>query len=119
MRFNFDLTEANSNIDGRQSLTPSSPATPAEEVQWLPLQNHPLFAAAGGFAGPSFSSSKMVKNLLAWDGASRLYIWDSQKRCLHRISVKLGEPYAGSILAATPSKVPSCLSVYYWLSYLC
>ncbi|KAI5670503.1 hypothetical protein M9H77_10867 [Catharanthus roseus] len=102
MRFNFDLKEDNSFSD---PLTSPSPATPAEDVQWVPLQSHPLFTAAGGRTASSSSSSRMVKNLLAWDGASRLYFWDSQKRCLHRISVKLGEPDSGSILAASPSKV--------------
>lgn len=105
MRFNFNFSETNSSVEGRQSLTPSSPATPAEDVQWLPLQNHPLFTSTNGGSAASSSSSEMVKNLFAWDGASRLYFWDSRNRCLHRISIRLGEPDPGFILAAAPSKV--------------
>lgn len=42
---------------------------------------------------------------MAWDGASRLYFWDSVKKCLHRISIRLGEPDPTSVLADSPSKV--------------
>lgn len=115
MRFNFNFTDTSGNDESQQSLTPSSPATPAEEVQWFPLQNHPLFTAntnGGSFASSSSSSSKTVKNLFAWDGASRLYFWDSRNRCLHRISIRLGEPDPGFILAAAPSKVLPSLSFF-------
>ncbi|MBA0841689.1 hypothetical protein Goarm_004173, partial [Gossypium armourianum] len=40
-----------------------------------------------------------------WDGASRLYYWDSSRQCLHRISIRLGEPDPTSVVAASPSKV--------------
>lgn len=107
MRFNFDFSDSNDDInDGRQSLTPPSTSAPTEEVQWLPLQSHPLFTSAGGAALPSLPSAKIQTNLLAWDRASRLYFWDPSKRCLHRIAIKLGEPDPTSILAASPSKVP-------------
>ncbi|CAI9091694.1 OLC1v1026783C1 [Oldenlandia corymbosa var. corymbosa] len=102
MRFNFDFS--GSNDDGRQS-TPPSTSTPAEDVQWLPLQNHPVFSAADGGALPSPPSTKTQTNLLAWDGASRLYFWDPSRRCLHRIAIKLGGPDSSSILAASPSKI--------------
>lgn len=119
MRFNFNFSDTGSNVESRQSLTPSSPATPGEDVQWFPLQNHPLFTANtnGGFLASSFSS-KTVKNLFAWDGASRLYFWDSRNRCLHRISVRLGEPDPGFILAAAPSKVLPSLS-FFAAAFLC
>lgn len=42
---------------------------------------------------------------MAWDGASRLYFWDSVKKCIHRISIRLGEPDPTSVLADSPSKV--------------
>lgn len=111
MRFNFNFIEPNESGDGLESLSPPSTSAPKEDVQWLPLQNHPIFTSAADGALPSSSSSsssassKTLTNLLAWDGASRLYFWDSQKQCLHRISVQLGEPDPSSILAASPSKV--------------
>ncbi|KAF2317979.1 hypothetical protein GH714_041304 [Hevea brasiliensis] len=51
------------------------------------------------------AAARAPRNLLAWDGSSRLYYWDSSKHCLHRISIRLGEPETTSVLAATPSKV--------------
>ncbi|MCD7464601.1 hypothetical protein HAX54_053077 [Datura stramonium] len=103
MRYNFDLSEPRDDDDdgGRQSETPSSASTPKEELEWLPLQHHPVFSAPDGDS----STFKIPKNLLAWDGASRLYFWDSYKSCLHRLSVRLGEPDPTSVLAASPSKV--------------
>jgi len=100
MRFNFDSLEAD---DGsRRSLTPK------EEVQWVPLQNHPVFASAASSAvgnTETEASSRAQSNLLAWDGASKLYYWDPDKQCLHRISIRLGEPESTSVTAASPSKV--------------
>ncbi|KAG6765438.1 hypothetical protein POTOM_029480 [Populus tomentosa] len=94
MRFNFDLTESNPNSSSRKSLTPK------EDIQWVPLQNHPLFASSDEDTAPQSPS-----NLLAWDGASRIYYWDSNLRCLHRISIRLGDPEPSSVLAASLSKV--------------
>ncbi|XP_061985964.1 nuclear pore complex protein NUP88-like isoform X1 [Populus nigra] len=94
MRFNFDLTESNPNSSSRKSLTPK------EDTQWVPLQNHPLFASSYEDTAPRSPS-----NLLAWDGASRFYYWDSNLRCLHRISIRLGDPEPSSVLAASLSKV--------------
>ncbi|KAJ0044390.1 hypothetical protein Pint_06486 [Pistacia integerrima] len=54
---------------------------------------------------PERSHLELLKNLVAWDGASRLYYWNSNKGCLHRISIRLGEPDPTSIIAASPSKV--------------
>ncbi|XVE99746.1 hypothetical protein REPUB_Repub03eG0227500 [Reevesia pubescens] len=95
MRINFDLAEFTEE-GSRRSLTPK------EEVQWVPLQNHPVFNSAAGIVA---TASVAVKNLLAWDGPSRLYYWDSIKQCLHRISIRLGEPEPTSVIAAFPSKV--------------
>ncbi|KAK4403384.1 Nuclear pore complex protein [Sesamum angolense] len=101
MRFALDLAEP----DGRQSPAPSpSNSTPKAELQWFPLQNHPLFSSAAATAA-STPAGKMPPNLMAWDGATRLYFWDLNKKCLHRISIRLGEPDPTSILAAFPSKV--------------
>ncbi|CAH9090077.1 unnamed protein product [Cuscuta europaea] len=104
MRFTFDLGETDSDTENRQSITPPSNTTPKEESQWIPLQNHPVFTTAD-VAAQTFKSFKMPKNLLAWDGASRLYYWDPFKRCLHRISIRLGEPDSSVILASSLSKV--------------
>ncbi|XP_059666426.1 nuclear pore complex protein NUP88 [Cornus florida] len=103
MRFNFDMAE--SNTEEGQTLTPSY-STPKDEVEWLTLQNHPVFSTTAADGGASHSStSRMPKNLMAWDGASRIFVWDSHKQCLHRISIRLGEPDPTSVLAASPSKV--------------
>ncbi|KAL7214788.1 hypothetical protein ACSBR1_027050 [Camellia fascicularis] len=112
MRYNFDLqeTEAEEQQTLKPTSSPSSSSTPTGELKWLPLQNHPIFSTAvdgGGSSSSSSSSSSfpMPKNLMAWDGASRLYFWDSIKQCLHRISIRLADPDPSSILAASPSKV--------------
>lgn len=93
MRFNFDLQEAKPE-QGRSS-------TPKNDVEWVPLKNHPVFTSSAAVSAPLRSP----RNLLAWDGASRLYFWDSNLLCLHQISVRLGEPEPTSVLAASPSKV--------------
>ena len=104
MRYNFDVPEK----EEQQPRAPS-PATPKEEVQWLPLQNHPIFTTATATAASTGhpSAHRTARNLMAWDGASRLYFWDSVKKCLHRISIRLGEPDPTSVLADSPSKVSS------------
>lgn len=96
MRFNFELEETKGE--------PSRSATPKDEVEWVPLHNHPVFTST---TGPAYEPTDFpaLRNLLAWDGASRLYFWDSDELCLHRISVRLGEPEPTSVFAASPSKV--------------
>lgn len=94
MRFTFNISEPNN--DGQRTLTPK------EELQWIPLQKHPLFSST---TSSSASSAAAPENLIAWDGASRLYYWDSGRDCLHRISIRLGEPKPTSVIAAYPSKV--------------
>ncbi|XP_008233748.1 PREDICTED: nuclear pore complex protein NUP88 [Prunus mume] len=97
MRFSVDLQKAEAD-PGR------SPTPKRDEVEWVPLQNHPVFfPATGPVRDPT--AARPLRNLLAWDGASRLYFWDSDKLCLHRISIRLGEPDPTSVLAASPSKV--------------
>ncbi|KAD7480261.1 hypothetical protein E3N88_03397 [Mikania micrantha] len=101
MRFNFDIPEPSSE----ETLTPlsrsPSSTTPAnDEVEWLPLQNHPIFSGA-----TSSNNVPRRRNLMAWDGASRLYYWDINTQSLHRISLRFGEPDPTSVLAASPSKV--------------
>ncbi|KAI9125643.1 hypothetical protein K1719_003061 [Acacia pycnantha] len=51
------------------------------------------------------SSVAFSRNLVAWDGSSRLYFWEPNSNCLHNLSLRLGEPEPTSILAASPSKV--------------
>ncbi|KGN50650.1 nuclear pore complex protein NUP88 [Cucumis sativus] len=103
MRYNFDLNQADS--DPPRSLTPK------RDVDWLPLKTHPIFTPTSTSSSSSsghdygVSVSPPLRNLLASDGASRLYFWDSTKLCLHRISIRLGEPEPTSVLAASPSKV--------------
>lgn len=110
MRFSYELTET----DGRQSVSPPpSGSTPKAELQWLPLQSHPIFSTATISAA---SAAKTPTNLMAWDGASRLYVWDSHKKCLHWVSIRLGDPDSDSISACFPSKVlqvdvPVCFDV--------
>lgn len=114
MRFNFDLSEP--STDSRLSLTPK------EEVEWVPLQKHPVFSAPDAVRNGGGKFNGAPKNLVAWDGASRLYYWDQNAQCLHRISVRLGEPEPTSILAASPSKVLSfyiySFSNYFFLHVL-
>ncbi|KAJ7963993.1 nuclear pore complex protein NUP88 [Quillaja saponaria] len=98
MRFNFDTHETNS--EQRRSLT----LTPKEEVEWVPLRDHPVFTSSSAVADGD-STFPASRNLLAWDGTSRLYFWDPQNNLIHRISIRLGEPDATSVLAASPSKV--------------
>ncbi|XP_022943164.1 nuclear pore complex protein NUP88-like [Cucurbita moschata] len=96
MRYNLDLNEADS--EPRRSLTPK------RDVDWVPLKTHPVFTAATA-VDYGDSVSPPLRSLLVSDGASRLYFWDSTKLCLHRISIRLGEPEPTSVLAASPSKV--------------
>ncbi|XP_075096681.1 nuclear pore complex protein NUP88 isoform X2 [Nicotiana tabacum] len=106
MRYNFDLSEPrDADVGGLQSATPTSASTPKEKLEWLSLQNHPVFSAPNRDGAAHSSNFTIPKNLLAWDGASRLYFWDSYKSCLHRLSVRLGEPDPTFVLAASPSKV--------------
>lgn len=108
MRFNFDLPEPTSKEAPTppslsRSRSPST-ATPAnDEVEWLPLQNHPIFSSA--LAVDSSNNVPRKRNLMAWDGASRLYYWDITTQSLHRISLRFDEPDPTSVLAASPSKV--------------
>ncbi|KAL6980697.1 Nuclear pore complex protein nup88 [Sarracenia purpurea var. burkii] len=106
MRYGFDTPETGGFE--RPTLTPTPSSKPKDDGEWIPLQNHPIFATSStaGDGGTARSSTfRMPENLMAWDGASRLYFWDSDKRCLHRISVSLGEPDHTSVLAASNSKV--------------
>lgn len=96
MRLNFDIDVKNTDKN--------SSSAPKEKVEWVPLHSHPILSA--GDVGATYSTtSHTLRNLLTWDGASRLYFWDYNKQCLHRISLRLGEPEPTSVLAASPSKV--------------
>ncbi|CAN1174810.1 Nuclear pore complex protein NUP88 [Linum perenne] len=102
MRFKLDVDDSDTP-DSSSRRTP----TPKENVQWLPLQKHPLFtpSTSASSNGGAHADVLAPRNLLAWDGASRLYFWDSNEQCLHRVSIRLGEPEPASVLAASPSKV--------------
>lgn len=105
MRFNFDIPEPNSKEaltpqSQSQSRSPSSTTQGNDDVEWLPLQNHPVFSTAT----PSINAQRK-RNVMAWDGSSRLYYWDVNTQLLHRISLRFGEPDPSYVLAASPSKV--------------
>ncbi|XP_057429072.1 nuclear pore complex protein NUP88 [Lotus japonicus] len=91
----------------RITADPTRSPTPKEEVEWVPLPDHPVFTATSHDASSSSSSATAAvsRNLLAWDGASRLYFWDTDDNCLHRLTLRLGDPDPTSVLAASPSKV--------------
>ncbi|CAI0415825.1 unnamed protein product [Linum tenue] len=100
MRFNLDLEDSDTPESSRRT------STPKENVQWIPLQKHSVFTSAGAaFEGTAAADFPAPRNLLAWDGASRLYYWESSKQCLHRVSIRLGGPEPTNVLAASPSKV--------------
>ncbi|KAI3799969.1 hypothetical protein L1987_35275 [Smallanthus sonchifolius] len=99
MRFNFDVPES-SNEEALIPLSPSSSTPGNDEVEWLSLQNHPIFSSPW-----ASNNVPRKRNLMAWDGASRLYYWDTNTQSLHRISLRFGEPDPTSVLAASPSKV--------------
>jgi nuclear pore complex protein Nup88 len=81
------------------SYSPSP--TPKEELEWFPLPKHPLFTTT-----TTATSGDVSRNLLAFDEVNnRLYFWDSNNNCLHRLSLRLGDPDPTSVLAASPSKV--------------
>ncbi|XP_061376582.1 nuclear pore complex protein NUP88 isoform X2 [Gastrolobium bilobum] len=88
-------------LDLEPNSEPSRSQTPKDEVEWVPLPKHPLFTATAGGG----SAATGAGNLLAWDGASRLYFWDSNNNFLHRLSLRLGDPDPISVFAASPSKV--------------
>ncbi|KAL4576159.1 hypothetical protein LXL04_012248 [Taraxacum kok-saghyz] len=106
MRFGFDTPEPSSKkalTTQSQSRSPTSATPTNEEVEWVPLQNHPIFSNAT--AAHSSNDVPKKRNLMAWDGASRLYYWDISTQSLHRISLRFGEPDPTYVLAASPSKV--------------
>lgn len=84
------------------SYSPSS-TTPKEELEWHQLPKHPLFTTTT--TTHTVSGNSVSRNLLAYDGANRLYFWDSNSNHLHRLSLRLGDPDPTSVLAASPSKV--------------
>ncbi|KAK9124483.1 hypothetical protein Sjap_014085 [Stephania japonica] len=99
MRFNFDDT---SKADSSPERSPTTTATPNHETEWIPLHNHPVFAAT-----PAASAAARTRtNLLAWDGDSRLYFWDSTNNLLHRLRIRLADPDPDpSVLASSLTKV--------------
>ncbi|KAL0874836.1 hypothetical protein Bca101_024541 [Brassica carinata] len=94
MRLNFQ--EPEDMPESRRSPTPKEP------FRWIPLQSHPVFDS---LPDEPAASHRFPRNLMAWDGDSRLYYWDSRRYLLHRLSLRLGEPEPTSVLAAVPSKV--------------
>ncbi|KAL1336849.1 hypothetical protein HN51_031268 [Arachis hypogaea] len=97
MRITLDPSSDPSPQPKRSPLT----LTPTDELEWVPLPKHPLFSTSCAATTSPASS----RNLLAWDGASRLYFWDYHANTLHRLSLRLGDPDPTSVLASSPSKV--------------
>nr|XP_043631960.1 nuclear pore complex protein NUP88 [Erigeron canadensis] len=118
MRLNFDFPESTTDEpltpppppqpqprspSQPQPVSPSSATTGNDDVEWLPLQNHPIFSTTT--TARPFSNVPRNRNLMAWDGASRLYYWDINSQTLNRITLRFGEPDPSSVLAASPPKV--------------
>ncbi|KAI9109483.1 hypothetical protein K1719_019537 [Acacia pycnantha] len=82
---------------------PRRSTTAKEEVEWVPLEKHPVFVAVNNSIDDN-SNVAFSRNLVAWDGSSRLYFWEPNSNCLHYLSLRLGEPEPTSILVASPSK---------------
>lgn len=95
-------------------------STKSFNLEWVPLANHPVFfnhhhnctknnTATSSKPQPArFGISR--GNLAAWDSvSSRLYLWDTDGKRLHRLSVRFGDPNDSdgtpSIEAAYPSEV--------------
>ncbi|GAB2216396.1 hypothetical protein Droror1_Dr00024169 [Drosera rotundifolia] len=128
MRFNFDISDDTDDqpqpkpkptpkpISSLTPLTPPSPLTKptpssilppspqTQHLQWLPLQDHPVFSQPSQ-GGAESGGERMGRNLMAWDGVSRVYKWDDGEGCLHRVSVRLREPDERSVIAGVPAKV--------------
>ncbi|XP_068660113.1 nuclear pore complex protein NUP88 [Aristolochia californica] len=84
-----------------------SPMTPTndDKFEWINLPDHPIFST--GLANVAASIGKPC-NLAAWhEPTSHLYLWDSNKLCLHRILLRFGEDELddhSQIFAASPAK---------------
>ncbi|KAG1346972.1 Nuclear pore complex protein NUP88 [Cocos nucifera] len=83
-------------------------ASNPQAVEWVALQKHPVFS--GRRCQPAESSGRSG-NLAAWDASSsRLYLWDPEARCLHRLSLRFRDPKPDSsssvfVEAAVPSEI--------------
>lgn len=102
MRFGFDEPDDNEEkqVETRRGRSLTPPIS-NKDIEWIPLDKHPVFTSTA----IDVNASRSVKNLLAWDGDFRLYYWDTENQCLHRICIRLGEPEPSSVLAASPSRV--------------
>lgn len=82
-----------------------------EEEQWVDLQSHPIFNKAQLFPHTvdDYSSSssfvhvisRLPLNLMAWDGYSRLFVWNTAQQCLHSIDIRCSQPHEETIQAST------------------
>ncbi|XP_058099659.1 nuclear pore complex protein NUP88 isoform X5 [Magnolia sinica] len=88
-------------MEREKHISPSKEEAAAAE--WLPLQQHPIFSSCSS-STPS-SDCRLPFNLLAWDGASRLYLWDPNTRRLHRLSLRFPDLDPASIEASSVSKM--------------
>ncbi|KAI3939077.1 hypothetical protein MKX01_001945 [Papaver californicum] len=105
MRFSFEITETGNNKTLIPSPPTKTPPSSKEQVEWIPLQTHPIFTTTTNTT-PSATNGGLT-NLIAYDKkASRLYLWESHTQSLHHISIRLGDPDdPTSVLASSSSKV--------------
>ncbi|OAY66753.1 Nuclear pore complex protein NUP88 [Ananas comosus] len=82
----------------------SLPSDPQKKpsLEWVPLQKHPVFASRSPISSDSGelrrgSAASGGGSSAAWDAAlSRLYVWDSVSRCVHRLALRLRDLDADS-----------------------
>ncbi|KAG9459171.1 hypothetical protein H6P81_003679 [Aristolochia fimbriata] len=84
-----------------------SPTTSANEdkFEWVQLPDHPIFSTRLSNVA---SSLEKACNLATWhEPTSRLYLWDSNKLCIHRFLLRFDEDEFNDhsqIFAAAPAK---------------
>lgn len=102
-------------MEGKVRPHLGSPAL--EEAEWVPLDKHHMFGGGGGGSNrnPPTTTGVLHCNLLSWDGASHLYIWDSNMCCINRLSLRFGEP--ASIEATSSFKVSGNSRIYQKSTY--
>ncbi|KMZ74235.1 hypothetical protein ZOSMA_132G00080 [Zostera marina] len=95
-------------------------STKSFNLEWVPLSNHPVFLDHHRNSTKTTTATSSEPqparfginrgNLAVWDSvSSRLYLWDTDGKRLHRLSVRFGDPDDSdgtpSIQAACPSEV--------------
>eukprot|EP01018_Ginkgo_biloba_P033890 Gb_40787 [translate_table: standard] len=82
-----------------------------EKGDWIDLQSHPLFNNTQLQYSHEDSTSfppgtpRLRLNLIAWDGSTRLFLWNSNQQCLHLVDIRCSDPDADTIQATSRFKV--------------